>query len=222
MTAVPSGSSAPADETNVPARVDKRGDPHQETSIKPDVELVGGTTKQRRWLAEALNRFGQYGFALPDMTVQFVNGDNDSLCDGYLGLFKPDLSSPVLLVCSDLEFVVAHELAHAWLWANLDTTDRKTYADHRNFSTWNDKNARWADRAAEDAAFVIQQTLMIERRPDSPAWRDRCAALNLLMNLAADRGDQQGSLSSSSRGPHCSHSSAVIADPAKSHAISNH
>jgi hypothetical protein len=133
----------------------------------------------RSRLDEAVARFARAGLLLPDVSVGF--SDSDDACRGHLGLFDPNSTPWRVDVCSDLEFVLTHELAHAWAAANLDESQRAAYVAYRQLAAWNDPDLHWRERGAEDAAFVMQQVLMAEHvRQDSSVWTERVDAYEQL------------------------------------------
>lgn len=144
---------------------------------------------------EAVRRFERAGLSLPDVAVEF----SDDGCLGNLGLFDRNTTPWRVHVCSDLEFVLTHELAHAWAAANLTDDDREAWVELRGLPAWNDPDLHWRERGTEDAAFVLQQVLMTERpRPMSPVWQERSAAYEQLTGrtplqlLDAEDAEQRG------------------------------
>ena len=86
-----------------------------------------------------------------------------------------------VLICSDLQFVPTHELAQAWTAANLSDADRAGLFEARGLSNWNDPDAAWEDRGAEQAAFMIQQNLTATNPSlASATWIDRIEAYELV------------------------------------------
>jgi hypothetical protein len=85
--------------------------------------------------------------------------------------------------------VITHELAHAWEAANLDDGDRARYLYARGLTSWDDPKTPWDERGGEDAAFIIQQNLvLIAHQPPSPVRTDRIHAYELLVSLASPLG----------------------------------
>lgn len=95
-------------------------------------------------------------------------------------------------MCSELAFVLTHELAHAWEAANLTDADRTRYVDVRGLASWNDPADSWKDRGVEDAAFMIQQNLMVSTPSmASPTWIERVTADELLTGHPASTREVQ-------------------------------
>lgn len=144
-------------------------------SLHPSMVVRGASVDEQRRLDEALARYAEAGLELPDLEVVFA--DDPDVCSGHDGLFRTSTSPWQVLVCSDMEFVVTHELAHAWDAANLDDIDREWYTDRRGLTTWDSSDADWVDRGVEDLAFMIQQNLMAGAVDvDSERWVERANA----------------------------------------------
>ena len=130
-------------------------------------------------VARAVERYDREGLVLPDLQVVF--SESDDTCRGHFGLFDRSETPWHVKVCSELEFVLTHELSHAWVAANLDEGEKAAYTAYRGLSAWNDPELPWQARGTEDAAFVMQQVLMAERLPPrSPVWIERIAAFEQL------------------------------------------
>ncbi len=137
------------------------------------------TAAQRAELEVAMRRFAAAGLALPPVVVTF--SDDPADCYGHFGIFDGSATPSAITVCSDLKYVPTHELAHAWLHAHVDRAARRSYLNTRRLERWNDKRDEWSDRGVEDAAFVIQQNLMITPgTPLSAEWVSRVGAYELL------------------------------------------
>ncbi len=169
-------SAAPVPEVPAPAPVPDLG---PTVGLDPVVTVVGADREQLALVDDALDSFRAAGLALPNLEVIFH--DDPAECRGHDGLFQAQYTPWRLLVCSDLAFVVTHEMAHAWEAATLDDADRLAYTEYREMTTWDDTAAEWGDRAVEDAAFVVQQNLMAGNvRLDTPVWAERTQAFEAL------------------------------------------
>ena len=105
-------------------------------------------------------------------------------CLGHYGLFQEQYQPWRITICSDIGFVMLHEFGHAWERANLDLDQRMAYATNRGFPTWNSPEFARDERAAEEAAFVLQQVLSRTNPPDTERWADIATAYDLLLQLA--------------------------------------
>ncbi len=128
-----------------------------EVSLEPEMDIANGSRAQRERLEEAVNRFTLLGLALPDLEVVFEE-DVES-CGGHHAYFQPRDSKWRIRICSELEFLYEHELAHAWERANLTNEARLEFMALHEYSTWADKTVPWNERAGEWVAVVVQQGL---------------------------------------------------------------
>lgn len=144
----------------------------------PSIVVEGASADQRAHVAAAIGRFEAAGLPLPDLRIEFA-ADED--CRGNLGYFDSAEAPWYIRVCSDLAFVVTHELAHAWAERALDDADRDAYVARRGLATWGGREIERAHRGVEDAAFVVQQNLMAGAvRVESDTWQDRIGAYEAL------------------------------------------
>lgn len=147
--------------------------------VTPRMALSPDDRAHRARLDEAVERFDRAGLLLPDLQVVF--SESDDACHGHPGLFDRGSTPWRVSVCSELEFVLTHELAHAWADANLDEARRTAYTEYRGLPAWRDLDLPWRERGTEDAAFVMQQVLMAKHVPlDSPVWVERIDAFEQL------------------------------------------
>jgi hypothetical protein len=143
--------------------------------LQPTVVVHGASVEEHGRVDDALARFEAAGLLLPDLEVVFA--DDVDECSGHDGLFRDRVDPWQVLVCSDLAFVVTHELAHAWEAANLDDDDRAHYTERRGLTTWNSPDVGWGERAVEDMAFMLQQNLMAgDVAPSWDRWSERTDA----------------------------------------------
>lgn len=126
--------------------------------LEEDLTVEGGTDAERARMRLAIRRFEEAGLVLPPLLIVFRH-PSDVECHGALGYFSP--SQPVwqISICSTVEPMYEHELAHAWERANLTDAQRERYVALRGLPTWSDKAYDWGERGIEDLAFVVQQGL---------------------------------------------------------------
>lgn len=131
-----------------------------QTSIVPgvspsqDVEVLGGSSEEIDRIHLALDRFAAAGLDLPDLQIVFADGD---ACAGRLAFFQERAAPWRITICSRLDFVYEHELAHAWERANLTDDTREAFMAAYGYATWSGEGVAWADRGVEGVAIVIQQ-----------------------------------------------------------------
>lgn len=146
----------------------------------PGVHIDGpATLEQQARVLEAVTSFEEAGLVLPPTLVRF---HDDGGCSEHMGLFSVSETQTVISICSDLPFVVTHELAHVWVHENIDDDAKQAYIEARELPTWRSRDFDWNERGVEDAAFVMQQVLMFgEDRSVSDSWQERVAAFKLLI-----------------------------------------
>lgn len=123
-----------------------------------NLTIDGGTDDDRARMRLAIRRFDDAGLELPPLHVVFRDPSDDE-CHGALGYFSSSRDVWEISVCSEIDSVYEHELAHAWERANLTDAQRRRYTAFRGLPTWSDQDYEWNQRAVEDVAFVIQQGL---------------------------------------------------------------
>lgn len=141
-----------------PRQTDRTDRTVTSVSLRPTVVVNGASAEEQGRVDDALARFEAVGLLLPDLEVTFA--DDVAECSGHDGLFRDRVEPWQVLVCSEAEFVVTHEFAHAWEAANLDDDDRANYMERRGLTTWNSPDVGWGERGIEDMAFMLQQNLM--------------------------------------------------------------
>jgi hypothetical protein len=131
--------------------------PQVRESPSPSIEVEGASASQTDRLTLALARFTEAGLELPNLKVIFST--DAAACKEHHGLFSTAFDPWRISICSPLDFVYEHELAHAWEHAMLNDQLRRQFMDLRGSTVWSGKDTPWNQRGQEDLAFVIQQGL---------------------------------------------------------------
>jgi hypothetical protein len=131
--------------------------PQVRESRPPSIRVEGASAAQTDRLTLALQRFSESGLELPNLTVIFST--DPAVCKGHDGLFSTAFDPWRISICSPLDFVYEHELAHAWEHAMLSDRLRRQFMDLRGHTVWSGKDTPWIQKGQEDLAFVIQQGL---------------------------------------------------------------
>lgn len=137
-------------------------------------------------LGEAVMAFANADLRLPTVDIWFHT--DLGACDDHHGVFRAASESWQIRICSsDLEFVYEHELAHAWVTANVTATKRSAFMNLRGLEHWADRDFPWNQRGTEWAAVIVQQGL--SGLPLPPALsneaRSRLQSFELLTGRAA-------------------------------------
>lgn len=114
-------------------------------------------------VSQATRLFQRRDLQLPAITIAFH--DSEQPCHGHVGYFRPNPHR--IDICSDLPFVLIHELAHAWIHDNVNSATRIAFVQRNGLHSWNDPNHEWGQRGVEVAAFTMQQVVMRELDPRS-------------------------------------------------------
>jgi hypothetical protein len=108
---------------------------------------------------DALGLFADAGLELPPIEV--AGHRDDDACLGRSGVHRFRDGRSRIDLCTDdagpaEEFLVIHELAHAWDRHALTTERRAAFLALRGLHEWtNDDLDRWAERGAEQAAEIL-------------------------------------------------------------------
>jgi hypothetical protein len=124
----------------------------------PAVTIVGGSHEQRATVVAAVDRFLSVGLPLPDLDVRIHTGKQG--CEDKQGLFHRDGDLAVIDLCYGGEFLVLHELGHAWERFNLDDRDRARFQQLTGATTWRSTDVAWGRRGAEQAANTMANGLL--------------------------------------------------------------
>lgn len=117
----------------------------------------GGSPTQIDRLVAALGRFAAAGLELPDVEVVFSGDQAD--CKGRLGTFSTGFDPWRISICSTIDSVYEHELAHAWERTTLTDGVRASFMRLGGYRSWSDRDTPWNERGVEAVAVVIQQGL---------------------------------------------------------------
>ncbi|MFV1961716.1 MAG: hypothetical protein ACC658_07760, partial [Acidimicrobiia bacterium] len=101
-------------------------------------------------------------------------------CENHEGVFRT--ATWTIDICSELAFVLPHEMGHAWERANLSDASRNTYMEAYGFDFWQAGTTVRNEQAIEDVAFVIQLVILGGGRSGRPNIDQ---AFDLLVALAA-------------------------------------
>lgn len=118
-------------------------------AVGPTVDSL--TADQARIVASAEGRFVEAGLQPPTVSYRFYDDLPD--CGWRRGLYYPKIG--LVELCTNLEKVVLHEMAHAWAEVNMTAADKAAFLARRGLSTWASKEYPWEERGAEQVAEII-------------------------------------------------------------------
>lgn len=168
-----------------------------QTEVEPSIQVSGtqqaarlsvhnATAEDLGRLGEAVQAFATADLELPALDVWFHT--DLGLCGEHYGVFRATPESWEIRICSsDIASVYEHELAHAWVAANIDDAQKSAFMNLRDLEHWADRDVPWNQRGTEWAAVVIQQGL--SGLPLPPALSDeaksRLESFELLTGMVA-------------------------------------
>lgn len=149
------------------------------------IAVYNGTPSLNEALAWGLSRFEMAGLEVPPIgSVTFTV--QSAMCDDIRGRYRPTAMGIELELCIDEQTacwedpaadpdicaghcpahvpgvlaVVLHEIAHAWLDANVDSIDTDQFLEHVELEVWRDRDVPWDQNGHEHAADTIAWGLM--------------------------------------------------------------
>lgn len=148
--------------------------------------VTGLSIEQIEIVSWALALFADAELALPP--IDFVGHDATGPCFDRAAAHTHASGRSRIDICTTMgrpvaEFLVLHEIAHAWDRRSLTADTRAAFLELRDLTEWrNDDPARWHHRGAEHAAEIIMWGLM-----DRPVQVVRVAAASCAQLLAGYR-----------------------------------
>jgi hypothetical protein len=123
------------------------------------VELVNLSSEQEQSVSRIAALFGDAGLQLPRLVVR--GSANRADCSDHEGVHRRHGEESEIVLCSSPTStwerrVVAHELAHAWVAAEVTSDRRAAFREVRGWQVWRDYElADWRDNGTEQAAEII-------------------------------------------------------------------
>lgn len=144
------------------------------------VEIHNGAAALERLVLWAMGRFEIAG--LPAPSVASITFDEDTTAPqcaaDRMGLSVDLGESAQVFVCTGEEracgdeactafvanarLLVLHELAHAWMYREVDETTQRAFMEHMGVAAWSSADVIWYERGVEQAAQVLAWGLMDE------------------------------------------------------------
>ncbi len=124
----------------------------------PASDLSHLTTEQARVVVWAEGRFAEAGLELPTIPYRFH--DHEDGCDGQRGIYR--IRTGMVEMCTTLEKVMLHEMAHAWAEANMTARDKAEFVARRGLPTWGSRKFPWEERGTEHVAEILAWGLVSE------------------------------------------------------------
>ncbi len=148
--------------------------------------------------AWAQDLFTSAGFTEPAAVVEFfIDADP---CGGARGRAWLDASAtPTIAVCAThanpsvqqawRERTLLHELAHAWIDANVGDASLEAFTELRGLETWSSRDVNWEERATEHAAEIFMWGIQdgeydVDFRIDGTGCTELAAGYELLTGIS--------------------------------------
>jgi hypothetical protein len=156
--------------------------------------VLGSSASARTMLSWAVERYDRAGLVLPPAEVSFHPADDG--CGGYLGYTDDGRIDLCIRLAMEPgpQRIVLHELAHAWVTANIDEEGGEAFLTLRGLSAWADGSDPWKQRGTEQAAEIIAWGLgvgtmlpMIDGDTEPQALADAFRSLTGVDPLAGHR-----------------------------------
>jgi hypothetical protein len=156
------------------------------SELHEDAHGIYGADPELTAVVEAaIDRFNTTGLALPPLRI-YTYRTTDG-CQSNSGLFNGDGSATRIDLCTRGNYLILHELAHAWEHHTLSDTTRQAFLDRTGLGGWNDSNLDWEDRGIEAAAQVIAWGLLDTPITNAEAFGEELQQFKLLTGINSPR-----------------------------------
>lgn len=147
--------------------------------------IYGADAELTAEIESAMARFDSAGLTLPELRI-YAHATNEG-CQGHIGLFNGDQSGNRIDLCVRTEYLILHELAHAWEHHFMTESTREAFLDHTGLTTWNHIETDWDERGIEAAAQAIAWGLLDTPITNADAFPEELHQFELLTGIASPR-----------------------------------
>ena len=137
--------------------------------------IVGGTAVEQDVVRSALDRYVAAGLELPSLVVTIDH--SGAACKGHNGLYRASGDRHEIAICHVSEYVVLHELAHAWEHDALADGQRAAYVEAQALGSWSDPDTPWRLQGIEHIANTLAAALRHDGTGCSDAIAERYESL---------------------------------------------
>ena len=159
------------------------------------IEIHNGAAALERLVLWAMGRFETAGLPAPSVaSITFDEATTAPQCAADRRGLSVDLGgSAHVFVCTGEEracegeactafvanarLLVLHELAHAWMYREVDESTQRAFMEHMGVAAWSSADVIWYDRGVEQAAQVLAWGLMDESIPPRRLGNRPCEQL---------------------------------------------
>lgn len=134
--------------------------PVQSSNEKP---AISGSDDEQGLVVWAIDRYGDAGLDMPSIVVNFHGGRR--ACSGHTGMVGHSASGSTIDLCTaglsepEIQTVVVHELAHTWIFHNIDDSQRETFIRLHEIDAWHSPSLKWFEQGTEWAAETLAEIL---------------------------------------------------------------
>ena len=132
-------------------------------SAETAVTVEGLTEAQEALVEKAVGLYAAAGLELPP--VRLVGTTDTTPCEGRAGVAYRRESHTEIFLCTTAagqaeEWVIIHELAHAWDHHSLTEERRAAFQALRGAPSWRSRDVAWHERGTEQAAEIMVWALI--------------------------------------------------------------
>jgi hypothetical protein len=126
--------------------------------VNTETRITGGTPAQQEMAHWAVGRFTAGELDLPSLEVRFH--EDRTGCGGRSGLYRNGTADICGVHVNWMSRrTLLHEMAHAWVEANVSADLEARFLRLRQLETWADHAVEWEARGTEHAAEIISWVL---------------------------------------------------------------
>lgn len=161
--------------------------PARQTETVDPPGIYGADAEFAAVIESAIDRFDSVGLNLPDLRIYYHS--DPSGCPGATAQFNQDGSGTRVDLCTQVEYTLLHELAHAWEYHTMSNATRQAYLELTGLPTWADPEVDWEDRGIESAATAIAWGLLETPITNPAAFVDELSRFELLTGVTSPRAN---------------------------------
>ena len=140
--------------------------PVEATEIIDGVRILAPTEALHDSVSSALATFADAGWPIHNTEIRW----SDDECNGAVAFHAEERGHHVIVMCTDAEWTLLHELGHVWSDLYLDDEAKTEWVHRRGLDSWHE--GAYDDRGTEQAAQAIAFGLYSEARVPSRGGAD--------------------------------------------------
>ena len=130
-----------------------------DTEIIEGVRIVSDDEDRIAAVTRIVERFESLGWPITNTEVRYSEDE----CDGAVGFHTEERGHHVVVLCTDTEWTLIHELGHVWSDLYMSEAQRDEFVGRRGLDSWHegDYDDRGTEQAAQLIAFGLYDTAHI-------------------------------------------------------------